>query len=53
MSLPLSAAVGRRFAWRCFTKCKILSSNTTLTDELSLIRLTALLRYVVLIDYRL
>ena len=53
MSIPLSTAVGRRFARRCFTKCKILSSNTPLTDELSIIRLTAFLRYVVLIDYRL
>ena len=34
--------VGRRFTWRSLTECKILSPNTIVTDESSVIRLTEL-----------
>ena len=42
LGMSLSAAVGRQLAWRCLTKCNILSSNTLVADELSGIRLTDL-----------
>ena len=41
-SIPLSAAVGRRFSWRCLTRCNILSLNIPIVDELLVICLTDL-----------
>ena len=40
--IPLSAAVGRRFAWPYLTRCNILSLSIPKIDELLVICLTDL-----------
>ena len=36
-TVPLSAAVGRPFAWRCLTRCNILILDLPVIDDLLII----------------